>query len=238
MTTLSLTNCEILVGGTDMSSFLNKATLTAKVAELDVTTFGSTYHTRIGGLKDSSLAWDGFWTSLPDAAQFAQLGTANQVITVCPQGLEQTTAYLFQADQFTYDQFGKVGDAAPFSATIAGSDSVTGLVQGQLAALTRSVSATGQVGSILTIAGPAGASNFVYAALHVTAAATTITIQIQSAPAANFAAPTTRGTIGPITVTGGTWMVRVPGPITDGFWRANCSAQTGTFVISCSIGIK
>lgn len=237
MANLSLTNCEILVGGLDMSSFLNKASLKTSAAELDVTTFGQTFRNRIGGLRDTEVAWDGFWTSIPDAAQFAALGSPNQAVTISPEGAEQKTAYLFLGGQFSYDQFGKVGDAAPFSATVKGTDDVTGLVRGQFAALTRSISATGQLGSILTMAGPSS-SQFVYATVHVTTAATTVTIQVQSAPTVGFASPTTRATIGPLTTTGGTFMTRVAGPITDGFWRFNVSAITGTFVISGGIAVQ
>lgn len=237
MAPFAVINAEIIVGGLDMSSFLNKVTVNAKVAELDVTTFGQTYINRIGGLRDTDMSWDGFWTSVPDAAQFAQLGSNNQAVTVCPQGAETNVAYIFQGGQFTYSQFGKIGDAAPFSATVAGTDGVGGLVSGQLAALNRVASATGQVGSVLSMTA-VGATQFLYATFHVLVAGTTITVQVQSAPAANFAAPTTRGTIGPITATGGTWLARVAGPITDAFWRLNVSAVTGSFTVSGGIGIR
>lgn len=234
MANLAVTNAEIIVGGLDMSSFLNQTALKLMAAELDVTTFGQTSRVRIGGLKDTDLSWNGFWTSVPDAAQFAQLGSANQAATVSPEGAEGKVAYLFQAGQFTYSQFGKIGDAAPFSASLKGTDGTTGAIRGQLAALNRTVSATGQVGSILTMTS-VGATQFLYATVHVLTAGTTITLQIQSAPLIGFGAPTTRATVGPLTTTGGTFMTRVAGPITDTFWRVNCSAQTGTFVISAAI---
>ena len=217
-----------------MSSYLNKATLRGSVAEHNVTTFGQTFVNRLGGLRDTQVTWDGFWTSVPDAAQFAQLGSQGQPVTISPQGTEGSIAYLLLAGQFTYDQFGKVGDAAPFSATVAGSDGVTGLVRGQLGAFNRTVSVTGQVGSILTMAA-VSATQFLYATLHVLTAGTTITVQVQSAPTVGFAAPTTRATIGPLTTTGGTFMARVAGAITDTFWRFNVSAITGTFVITGAI---
>ena len=88
MPNLSLTNCEIIVGGLDMSSYLNKAIIKSTAAELDGTTFGQTYRVRLAGLKDTHVFWDGFWTSVPDAAQFAQLGNANQAMTISPQGAE------------------------------------------------------------------------------------------------------------------------------------------------------
>lgn len=237
MSTFSMTNATIWIAGFDFSSQSNKLSLKASAQELDTTTFGQTYVNRIGGLRSVQMGMEGFWTSLPDAAQFAQLGTPNQAVTVSGAGLEQTVGYAFLGDQFTYDQFGKVGDAAPFVASLAQNDGVTGLIRGQLAAVNRTVSATGQLGSILTMAGP-GATQYVYATLHVLTAATTITVQIQSAPLVNFAAPTTRATIGPITVTGGTFMTRVIGPFTDGFWRMNVPAITGTFVASGFIGIQ
>jgi hypothetical protein len=237
MTTFAVTNAEIIVAGLDMSSYLNKGMLKVSAAQLDVTTFGQTYRNFLGGLRDTELTWDGFWTSVPDAAQFAALGVTNTATTVCPEGAEQKVAYLFQAGQFSYSEFSKIGDAAPFSAALKGTDGVTGAVPGQLGALNRVVSATGQVGSILTMTA-VGATQFLYATLHVLVAATTITIQVQSAPTVGFGAPTTRATIGPLTVTGGTFMTRVAGPITDAFWRFNCSAQTGSFTISGAIGIK
>ena len=236
MTTLALTNCTIWAGGTDFSSYLNKGIIRATAAELDTTTFGATYKSRIGGLKDSTINWDGFWTSIPDAAQFAQLGTAGTTVTISPQGTETSVAYFFLADQFSYDQFGKVGDAAPFSAMLRGSDK-TGLIRGQLASISRTIAATGQIGSILTIAGP-GATQFLYATVHVFTAATTLTVIVESAPTFGFAAPVTRATIGPLTVSGGTFLARVAGPITDGFWRLNASVITGSFVVAGAIGIQ
>src|SRR5437773_9875230 len=130
MPTFAVTNATIWVAGLDMSSYLNKATLKMMAAELDITTFGATFRSRLGGLRDTDMTWDGFWTSVPDAAQFAQLGSANQAVTVSPQGFETNIAYLFQGGQFMYQEFGKIGDAAPFSAHLKGTDGVTGAIQG------------------------------------------------------------------------------------------------------------
>src|SRR5258708_37721705 len=127
-----------------MSSYLNKAMLKVSAAELDVTTFGQTFKVFLGGLRDTELTWEGFWTSVPDAAQFAALGLSSQATTVCPQGAEGNVAYLFQAGEFTYSEFSNIGDAAPFSAGLMGTDGVTGSVPGQLAALNRAVAPTGQ----------------------------------------------------------------------------------------------
>lgn len=236
MANLFLQNCTIWVHDTDMSSYLNKVALKTAAAVLDTSTFGATYRSRIGGLKTVTMQEDGFWNApAPDSAQFAALGVVDRAVTVSAQGTETSTAYLFQAGHFNYTQFGALGAAAPFTVTMAGSNKV-GAVRGQLASISRTISATGQIGSILTMAGPT-ATQFLYATLHVFTAATTLTVIVESATTLGFAGPATRATIGPITVAGGTFLVRVPGPFTDGFWRLNASVITGSFIVGGAIGV-
>lgn len=237
MTTFAVTNAEIIVGGLDMSSYLNKAVLATSAAPLDVTTFGQTFKNMLGGLKDTQLDWDGFWTSVPDAAQFANLGLPNVPTTVCPQGAETNVAYLFNAGQFTYSEFSKIGDAAPFSAKVMGTDGVSGCVPGQLSALNRSVAATGLIGSAVNL-GLLGTGQYLYAAIHALTAAPTITIAVNSGTSSG-STPTQRAIFTAITTTGGFWMTRLAGPIaTDTWWRFNVTAQTGTWTISGAIGIR
>lgn len=237
MANLSLLNSTIWVHDTDMSSYLNKVSLKGSAVELDGTNFGSGGWVQlIDGLNSVAMAEDGFWQAVaPDASNFAALGVADRAVTVSPEGAEGKVAYLFQAGNFTYEMFGKVGDLTPFVMGMSGTNKV-GLVNGQMASKSRTISATGQIGSILTMAGPS-ATQFVYATLHVFTAATTLTVIIESAPLIGFGAPTTRATIGPITVAGGTFMTRVAGPFTDGFWRMNATTCTGSFVVGGSIGV-
>lgn len=241
MPNLALTNATIWIGGTDMTSYLNKVSLAATTAELAGDTFATAalgYRVRVpGGLKDTQFSEDGFWQGVPDAAQFAQLGAANQAVTVSAQGTEQSVAYMFLGGQFNYDPWGKIGDVAPFTATMAGTDALSGLVRGQLGAVSQSVSATGQVGSILSLTA-VSATQFLYATIHVLSAGTSATIQVQSAALVGFAGPTTRGSFTLTGATGGQWLVRVPGPITDAFFRFNCSAQVGTYIVSGGIGVQ
>ena len=236
MANLFWQNCGIRVGGTNLSGYLNQVSLKVTAVALDATTFTNSYQVRLGGLKEITMEEGGFWDSTPDAVEFAGLGVADQAVTIIPTGAETETAYLFQAGNFTYEQFGQVGDVVPFSASLFGTNAA-GAVRGQAAAINRSVSGTGQLGSVLTMAGPS-ATQYVYATLHVQTAATTITVQVQSAPTFAFAAPTTRATIGPITTVGGTFMTRVIGPFTDGFWRFNVSAITGTFLVTGAVGVQ
>lgn len=222
----------------DLSGFLHKATVATSVAELDNTTFGSGgYHSRIGGLRNVDFSGDGYWDGTIDSSLFSNLlGSADRVVSICSQGAETNIAYIWQSAQFQFDQFGAIGVVTPFALGAKSSNAV-GLIRSQMASAKRSVSGTGQVGSILTLAGPS-ATQFVYCAVHVFSVGTSITLQLQSATTLGFAGPTTRATIGPLTVVGGTWMTRVAGAITDGFWRVNCSAVTGTFSMAASIGVQ
>src|SRR5438034_1476615 len=237
MPTFAVTNATIWVAGLDMTSYLNKATLKMMAAELDITTFGATFRSRLGGLRDTDMAWDGFWTSIPDAAQFAQLGSANQAVTVSPRGTETDVAYFFQGEQFTYSQFGKIGEAAPFSATLKGSDGIAGAVRGQLTVVNRSVAGTGLIGSAVNL-GLLGTGQYLYAAVHALTAGTTITIAVNSGTSSG-STPTQRAIYSAITTTGGYWLTRLAGPIaTDTWWRFNVTADTGTWTISGGIGIR
>lgn len=220
----------------DFTPFFNKASLKLMCDELDATVSGATYRSRIGGLLDSSLDVSGFWDSTPDASAVAALGVGDRVVTVCPQGAATNVSYILQADEFDYQAFEAIGSAVPFSLSMKGSNNV-GAIRGQLAKAKGTVSATGALGSGLNL-GAVGASQFVYVAFHVFTAGTTITLQLQSDTANNFPAPTTRATIGPLTTTGGTWMTRVAGSITDTWWRLNVSAITGTFTVAGTIGIR
>lgn len=78
MATFSATDYDILVNAQNMSAMATSATLNISVAELDNTAFGSTYHSRIGGLKDGKLdiEWNQDFTAAQvDALLQPLLGT-------------------------------------------------------------------------------------------------------------------------------------------------------------------
>lgn len=237
MGVFSLITPTIHVHDQDLTGILHKFTAHATSDELDVTTFGSAYKQRIGGLETVDTASEGFWDSVSDAAIFADLGVADRVLTTAMHpGAETNTAYMLQTGRFTYEPWGQIGQPAGFVMTSKNTNAA-GMVRGQMAKAKGNVSGTGQLGSILTMTGPS-ASQYIYVTFHIFTAGTTITIQVQSATTLGFAGPTTRATIGPLTAVGGTWMTRVIGPFTDGFWRLNVSAITGTFNVAAAIGIQ
>lgn len=242
MASFAFVDAQIFVAGYDFTGDSNQVALKAEVEELDATTFrsGGTRE-RKGGLRNTSADVSGFWQSddvdAVDPQVFPALGVPNRVVTLSPTGTEGDVAYLFRGGKFSYDMFGQVGELTPFSLSMLGSDGV-GLVRGRLAKAKGSVSTAGALGSALNL-GPVASDQHVYASLHVVGTpGTTITVLVESDDSAGFASPTTRGTIGPITAAGGTWMARVAGPITDTHWRFNVSAVTGTFTVAGAIAVQ
>lgn len=242
MASLSLTNATIYGAGYDWTTDANKLQVVSSVDELDNTTFGGGgYKSRLGGLRDATAELDGFWQSAatsgaPDPEAFLSLGTADQAWIFSPTGVATDPCYLAQLGKFKYETFDQVGAMMPFKLNMSGTNS-QGLVRGQLAKAKGNVSATGQLGSILTMTGPS-ATQYVYGALELFGTpGTTITVKIQSATLVGFGSPTDRITIGPITTAGGTWATRLIGPVTDGFWRMTVSGITGTWSVAAAIGI-
>ena len=240
MATLALTDATCWVAGYDFTTDLNQITLGATVDEQDSTTFGSGgYRSRLGGLKTVQAQVAGFWQSAtaaaPDPQAFPDLGVADRVATFAPTPTEGSVAYTALLGKFGYEMFGQIGDATPFSLTMSNTNPA-GLVRGQVMAAKQTKSATGVLGSVQQV-GAVASGQFLYAALHVFSAGTTMTVQVQSSSTVGFASPTTRGTFAAATAVGGLWLTRVAGPITDPYWRLNVSAITGSFQVAGVIAI-
>lgn len=249
MGTYAATNVTTWFSGYDMTSDANSTALTMEYDALDATTFQPGTNTtparvRAAGLESFQLDEAGFWqagTGQIDPTAFTALGGTSQVISVSPTGLESSVAYMMRARQFSYETFGNIGELAPFrlsaqSARGTGLASV-GAIRGRVLKTKGNVSGTGGLGSVVQI-GAVAADQYLYAAVHVFTAGTTITMNLASDDNVGFLSGTTRGTIGPITTTGGTWMTRVAGPITDDYWLLNVTACTGTFTLACTAGIR
>lgn len=241
MSVLALTDAFVHVHGYDFTSDSNALRLAMEAAALDKTTFGSAGWREItGGAKSHTLDVDGFWQSATSAAvdpeSFPDLGVVDRVVTLGTVQAEGEPAYMLQAGKFAYSMFGPYGELAPFTLGCAGTNGV-GVVRGTLAKERANVSSTGALGSGLLL-GAVGASQFLYGTVHLFTAGTTVTIVLESDDNAGFTSATTRATIGPLTTTGGTWVPRVAGAITDTYFRYRVSAITGTFNIAAAIGVQ
>jgi hypothetical protein len=242
MAVLPLTDCFLHVAGYDFTTDTNNAALGVEAAALDATTFGSSGATTLaGGLKSVSLSYSGFWQvdgssdQAVDNQGFPMLGTS-QAYTFGPVETEGSPAYMFEAMKSSYSHGGGVGELMPFSLA-ASATSGQGVVRGQLAKSRGNVSATGAIGTGLNL-GAVSASQYLYATFHVFTPGTTITVVVESDDNSGFTTATTRATIGPLTTSGGTWVTRVAGSITDTWWRFRVTACTGTFSVAGAIGVQ
>ncbi|GAA4100934.1 hypothetical protein [Nonomuraea soli] len=235
-----LTDAFCYVQGHDFTTDTNRLGFSGEAVAQDRSTFGTDGWTAlIAGLKSHTFDMAGFWESAAadavDPEAFADIGVPNRVFTFGPIETEGSPAYICQAGHFNYQLLGAHGEIAPFSLTSQGSDGA-GILRGQLAKAKGAVNATGVLGSVLAL-GNVPAGQYLYATFHVFAAGTTITAQLQSDDAVGFASPTLRATLGPITARGGTWAVRVPGPLAETHYRLNISAITGSFTVAGAIAI-
>ncbi len=122
---------KITVGTAVLSSSLASVTLDITSDEVETTAFGSTYRTRIGGLKDASVSLDfhqDFGAGAVDALLFPLLGST-VAVKISPLSTATSATnpeYQFTALVTQYQPFaGAVGDLATLSVTWPVSGEVT-----------------------------------------------------------------------------------------------------------------
>jgi hypothetical protein len=232
------------VGGYDFTTDMNSLGLAIEYAELGRTRFTDKAQLRAAGLEDVTGTLDGYWaagTGTVDPQAFSQVGSGLWVATHSLDGAVGSVGYMYRAMTPTYQIGAKVGEMLPFTLALKGAKGngslSAGAVRGRIAKAKAAVAATGATGTGQLL-GAVASGQYLYAALHVFSAATTITVKVQSDDNTGFTSATDVATIGPLTVAGGTWMTRVAGPLTDSYFRFNVSAITGSFTIAGTIGIK
>jgi hypothetical protein len=106
MAKLVLTNANVTLGGTDVSSYVASVTLNISVNEVETTAFGTGAVTRVGGLQDNSVTLDmhqdysaieglvypliGSTTSLVIKPNGTAVGTGNPSFSMTPLVTEWT----------------------------------------------------------------------------------------------------------------------------------------------------
>lgn len=239
MSAFALLDCTAWIGGHDFSGESNKLTLETMAEELDATTFRSGGVKEVkGGLKSVDANLDGLWDVSPDAEGFDSLGTSGRVVTISPSSDEGDVAYMFQATQLKYSAFGNIGDLIPFSLEMQGS-STAGVVRGQIAKKSGSVTTPGAIGSAVEL-GAVSSTQFVYATLHVFGTpGSTITVKVESSDTEAFSGtPSLVQSFSAVTTSTGAWLTRKAGAITDTFYRFNVTAITGTFTVAGAIAVQ
>jgi hypothetical protein len=112
---------KVTIGTTVLSTSIASVTLDITTDEVETTAFGSTYRTRIGGLKDASVSLDfhqDFGAGAVDALLFPLMGSTVAVKIAPTSGTVTATnpEYRFDALVTQYQPFaGAVGDLATLS---------------------------------------------------------------------------------------------------------------------------
>jgi len=245
MGVLALVDAFAYVAGHDFTGDTNMLQLATQAEAKDRTTFGSGgWREFAGGVKSHQFAMHGFWQSAAadavDPEAFPDLAVADRVFTFGPVETEGQPAYMFQSMKTRYVPFaGPHGELAGFELDSVGSNGV-GVIRGQLAAAkgVRTSLDTGPHGSAVNLGAPTS-TQFVYAVLHVFSVGTSITVGVES-DATGGGSFLPRGTFGPITTRGGTWMTRIAGssvPAGEAFWRFQVDEITGDATIAGAIAV-
>ncbi len=114
---------KVTVGTTVLSDSIASVTLDITTDEVETTAFGSSYRTRIGGLKDASVSLDfhqDFGAGAVDSLLFPLMGSTVAVKIAPTSGTVTATnpEYRFTALVTQYQPFaGAVGDLATLSVT-------------------------------------------------------------------------------------------------------------------------
>ena len=243
MPSLALNDVKLFAAGHDLSGQMNACALEYAADMLDETTFGATTRINKGGIKSVVANHQGFWdaggVTAVDPVVFARVGLEDVPIVIGPEGgAVNALAYLFRAIHAEYAiGAGVVGELLPFSVAMEGTGGQP-LVRGRVmhnASATGNVTGTGiQFGSSIT------ATQFLYATLQVFSGSGAFVVIVQSAAAADFVGATTRITFATVatgTAVASEWATRVPGPITDTWWRV-FATNPATRNFAVAIGIQ
>jgi hypothetical protein len=88
------TDYKITINGTDFTTSLAACTMDITADEVETTSFGRTFRTRVGGLKDGSVSLDfhqDFGASAVDATIYPLLGSQATVVVVPTSGTVSAT---------------------------------------------------------------------------------------------------------------------------------------------------
>lgn len=238
-----LINATVFFGQYDISADHNQVRVGATVEALDRTTFGQTTRIKMGGLRAGEITGSGFldYGATAVEAYLSEKLSLNDVpITVTPTGTALDRGPFMQAlvasltpvggtvgDMHRFDWKGETGQSPLIR---------TGVLMAAKAARTSS-SNSGTAQQL----GAVGASQKIWAALHVFAASGTtpsLAVTVKSDNSVGFGSPTTQITFTSAT-TATSEVKSTAGAITDDYWRVDwtISGTTPSFTFAVAIGI-
>lgn len=239
MAPIVLDNVWSIAGGYDFTCDSNQARLELEAEAVDKTVFCSGgWREVLAGLKSTAFNLAGFWESAAtqkvDPEIFSNLGVGNEVFSFGPIKSAGQPAYLFRGLKQSYSLLGEVGAAAPFALGVVGSDTY-GVARGKYAGSSVITGAAQVVGAGQQLTA-VSATQALYVHVHVTGTPTSVTLKIQSDDNGGFSTPTDLQTLTAITTASGVW-VRIPGSITDSFFRVISTAGTGSNTVFAALAV-
>lgn len=233
-----LTDCKIWMSAFDVSGDHNKIAVAYSSDVKDITKFGDSTRSHMGGLRGAGVSGGGHWqagTSGIDTILQARIGTS-PAITISPTtGADGEPAYFMSALLAKYQIGAQVGDVHPFGLNASAASQ---LVRGTIM---HNATRTATGGATARQLGAVSASQRLYASLHVTAVSGTspsLTASIASDDNLAMTSDTERLTFAAVTAVGSEF-ASVAGPITDDYWRVNTliSGTSPSFTFVVAVGI-
>lgn len=131
MAKFAATDYKVTINGTNFSTNLNSVELALESDDLETTSFGTEFRSRVGGLKSGSITlqfMQDFGAASVDATLFPLFNTLATVVITPTSGSVSATnpAYTAEALVNSYSPFASsIGDIATFSITLPTSGTVT-----------------------------------------------------------------------------------------------------------------
>lgn len=238
-----LTNARVLWDQFDFSGDHNNIVVDYAAEVQDASVFRTGTRKRKGGLKVASINGGGFWDAAVDGIDeelFARVGGGATVVTVSMDGEEGDIAYSVQPVIGSYQLGGDIGAMFPFNMAAEPADGLLlrGTVLQSGAETASGQSASRQLGAV-------GASQKLYAVLHVLAVSgtnPTLDAVVRSDNNSGMSSPTSRITFAQATdaANRAQWAAPVDGAITDDWWDIDFTiggtdSPSFTFLVSVAI---
>lgn len=236
------TAVKIYAGPYDLSGDLFKVDVANPANELNAQVFNNTAGNTAVGLYNPKFSGQGYVTlgaGLVHENLRGNLALADVPVTVSPEsGAAGDVAVFLQSIQTVYQVGAQVGEILPF--TVNASARGIPAISGRVFVAAGNKTATGSSGIIQL--GAVGATQKVYAALHVlsrSGTSPTLDVTVKSASVVGFGSPATRLTFPQAIAAGYGWQ-QLAGAITDQFWRVDytiggSAAPTFNFVVVVGI---
>lgn len=247
MAVAKFTDAIIYLGSRSIQGKANQVSIQAGVDMIDATVFGQSTKVNLAGLISWNVKVGGFWDSGTDVAAtgvsfvesasadslFARVGAAKTPITIAPANVDLGPCYFLNEVESSYQTFGAIGQAIPFSLECMAAGYLT---KGVLALPPVQKTALGTGTGIQLGALSAGQS--LVASMHVIQFnGTTMTMSIESDNDSGFGSATSVGSFAAATGLTSEWKVIAAGPVTDDYFRTSWTFTGTSFTAVVALGI-